>query len=36
LINFFAFAMAHGITATEIRNFVFAYPSFSADIKYMV
>jgi glutathione reductase (NADPH) len=36
LINVFALAMAHGIKATDIRNFVFAYPSFSADIKSML
>jgi glutathione reductase (NADPH) len=36
LINLFGLAMTHGITASEIRNFVFAYPSFSADIKSML
>jgi glutathione reductase (NADPH) len=36
LINVFGLAMAHGITARQIRDFVFAYPSFSADIKYLV
>jgi glutathione reductase (NADPH) len=36
LINIFGLAMQHGITATQIRDFVFAYPSFSADIKSML
>ncbi|HSD92298.1 MAG TPA: NAD(P)/FAD-dependent oxidoreductase [Methyloceanibacter sp.] len=36
LINLFGIAMQHGITASQIRDFVFAYPSFSADIKSML
>lgn len=36
LINLFGLAMQHGITASEIRDFVFAYPTFSADIKSML
>jgi glutathione reductase (NADPH) len=36
LINIFALAKAHGITATALRDFIFAYPSFSSDIKHMV
>lgn len=36
LINMFGLAMKHGITATEIRDFVYAYPTFSADIKSML
>ena len=36
LINFFGLAMKHGITASQIRDFVFAYPTFSADIKSML
>jgi glutathione reductase (NADPH) len=36
LINVFGLAMQHGITATGLRDFVFAYPSFSADIKSML
>jgi glutathione reductase (NADPH) len=36
LINIFGLAMQHGITATGLRDFVFAYPSFSADIKHML
>jgi glutathione reductase (NADPH) len=36
LIHIFALAMAHGITATRIRDTVFAFPTFSADIKSML
>jgi glutathione reductase (NADPH) len=36
LINVFGLAMKHGITATQIRDFVYAYPTFSADIKSML
>jgi glutathione reductase (NADPH) len=36
LINIFSLVMQHGITATQLREFVFAYPSFSADIKSML
>ena len=36
LINIFALAKAHGITATALRDFIFAYPSFSSDIKHML
>jgi glutathione reductase (NADPH) len=35
-INIFGMANAHGITASQIRDFIFAYPSFSADIKHML
>jgi glutathione reductase (NADPH) len=36
LINLFGLAMQHGITASQIRDFVFAYPTFSSDIKSML
>jgi glutathione reductase (NADPH) len=36
LIHMFAFAMKFGITASDIRETVFAYPTFSSDIKSMV
>lgn len=36
LIHVFALAMAHGITASQIRDTVFASPTFSADIKSML
>ena len=29
-------AMKHGIKASQIRDFIFAYPTFSADIKHML
>jgi glutathione reductase (NADPH) len=36
LINFFALAMKHGVTARELRDMVYAFPTFAADIKSMV
>ena len=36
LIHIFALAIEHGITATEIRDFVYGFPTFSADIKSML
>lgn len=36
LIHVFALAMAHGITASQIRETVFASPTFAADIKSML
>jgi len=36
LIHVFALAIKHGITATEIRDFVYGFPTFSADIKSML
>jgi glutathione reductase (NADPH) len=36
LVNLFGLAMKHGITASQVRDFVFAYPTFSADIKHML
>lgn len=36
LIHIFALAMKHGITATDLRQTVFGFPTFSADIKSMV
>ena len=36
LINIFGLAKKHGITATSLRDFVYAYPSFSSDIKHML
>ena len=36
LINIFGLAKTHGITASQLREFIYAYPSFSADIKHMV
>ena len=36
LIHIFALAIKHGITATEIRDSVFGFPTFSADIRSML
>ena len=36
LINIFGLAMKHGIKASAIRDFICAYPTFSADIKSML
>jgi glutathione reductase (NADPH) len=36
LINIFGLAKKHDITATQLRDFIYAYPSFSADIKHLL
>jgi glutathione reductase (NADPH) len=36
LINVFGLAIKFGITASQLRNHVYAYPTFSADIKHML
>lgn len=36
LIHLFALAMKHGITATGLRDFVYGFPTFAADIKSML
>jgi glutathione reductase (NADPH) len=33
LINLIGLAMAHGIAAGDLKAFMFAYPTFSADLK---
>ena len=35
-VHFFALAMKHGITAAQIQDMVFGFPTFSADIKSML
>jgi glutathione reductase (NADPH) len=35
-INVFGLAIKFGITATQLWNHVYAYPTFSADIKHML
>jgi glutathione reductase (NADPH) len=35
LVNVFALAIRFGITASQLKDFVYAYPTFSADIKHM-
>ncbi|WFU15233.1 NAD(P)/FAD-dependent oxidoreductase [Bradyrhizobium sp. CB3481] len=36
LINIFGLAMRFGITASQIRDNVYAYPTFSSDLKHML
>ncbi len=36
LIHMFAMAMKHGITAEQIKDQLFAFPTFSADMKSMI
>jgi glutathione reductase (NADPH) len=36
LIHIFALAIKHGIAATEIRDFIYGFPTFSADIRSML
>ncbi|MBV9814875.1 MAG: NAD(P)/FAD-dependent oxidoreductase, partial [Alphaproteobacteria bacterium] len=36
LIHIFGLAMKHGITASAIRDFIYGFPTFSADIKSML
>ena len=36
IIHLFAFAIKHGVTAGEIADTIFAYPTFSSDIKFLV
>ena len=36
LIHLFAMAMKHGVTAAQIKSTVFAFPTFSADVKSLV
>jgi glutathione reductase (NADPH) len=36
LINLFGLAMKHGITAGDLRDFVYGFPTFAADIKSML
>jgi glutathione reductase (NADPH) len=36
LVNVFALAIKFGISASQLKDFVYAYPTFSADIKHML
>ena len=36
LVNLFGLAMRFGLTASQIRDNVYAYPTFSSDIKHML
>lgn len=34
MINLYALAMAHGITASELKSYPWAYPTYTSDVKY--
>ncbi|NIP74471.1 MAG: NAD(P)/FAD-dependent oxidoreductase, partial [Xanthomonadales bacterium] len=36
LIHLFAMAMKHGITADQVKDQLFAFPTFAADVKSMI
>jgi len=36
IVHLFAFAIKHGVTAGEIADTVYAYPTFASDIKFLV
>lgn len=36
IIHIFALAMRHGVTAKDLRETVYAYPTFASDIRYLV
>ncbi|HKJ46371.1 MAG TPA: FAD-dependent oxidoreductase, partial [Balneolales bacterium] len=36
IINLFAMAINHGLTTTDFKKMIYAYPSHSSDIPYMV
>ena len=36
IIHLFAFAMKHGITASQMRDTVYSFPTFSSDVKNML
>ena len=36
VIHLFAFAIKHGVSAAEIGSSVFAYPTFTSDLKFLV
>ena len=35
-VHLFAFAITHGVTADQLTNTVYAYPTFSSDIKFLM
>jgi glutathione reductase (NADPH) len=35
-IHMFALAMKHGLRAADLKSFVWAYPTFSSDVQYLV
>jgi len=36
IIHLFAFAIKHGVTAGEMADTIYAYPTFSSDVKFLV
>ena len=36
LVNIFGLAMRFGITASQLRESIYAYPTFASDIKHML
>ena len=36
LINVFALAIRHGLTADDLKDAIFAYPTHASDLSYMV
>jgi glutathione reductase (NADPH) len=36
LVNIFGLAMRFGITASQIRDSIYAYPTFASDIRHML
>ena len=36
IIHLFAFAIKYGVTAREIADTIYAYPTYSSDVKYLV
>jgi glutathione reductase (NADPH) len=36
VINLFALAVRHGLTATDLRHMIYAYPTHASDIVYMI
>jgi pyruvate/2-oxoglutarate dehydrogenase complex dihydrolipoamide dehydrogenase (E3) component len=36
LVNIFGLTMRFGITASQVRENIYAYPTFSSDIKHML
>ena len=36
LVNIFSLAMKFGIRASELREHIYAYPTFASDIKHML
>jgi len=36
VINLFALAIRHGLTATDLRDQIYAYPTSGSDVAYML